>query len=307
MQAIRLQPKKDIVYNKGKPFVFETLQGDRAVLSTQQGRTKNVAITQLTLFKKGVFIPVTNQVAVEKISTRSKRPRQEETTSLPKSNAAAAVNLQDIRYLARKTKENNELFQDVAEHLGKTWLSSVRILALDDFCSSQQKKLNTYTYFTQFGGKHSNFYVCNPNSKVFRQIYERGGHGFPMTVGDCLTDPAISLPKMDVFYLDYTCKFEKALTDLSLLFENHKRLFKNKVLLHLTVSKRQEKKQLYDSLLSSILKKLVQLGREYGYSVVPTRQPYANEKMFKIGVVLSKAELIKPQVLQQTQEVRVKN
>jgi hypothetical protein len=126
---------------------------------------------------------------------------------------------------------------------------------------------------------------------VFRNIYQHGGNGIPLKVGDCLANKDLQLPAMDVFYLDYTCKWTTARQDIDTLFQEGYRLFRPRgVIVHLTLSKMFDKKSEYEDTMTKILRYIMTLGEKYGYHVSSTRAPYASAKMFKIGVLVFKKE-----------------
>ena len=294
MEIIKL-PVASTVYFAGKSFMFVRFDGRDAIIRSESlTNDKRVSPHDLAFFHKGKFIPIqhtTRQGYTIFNATRSKRKKAVMASPIhPTKFSVAPVNLKDIAYLNRKQRQNNQLFDDVSIFLKKDWLSTVRVLALDDFCSSNRQRLNTYkNYFTVYGGRHSNYYLCNPNMDVFRTIYAEGGNGIPLKVGDCLSNRDIYLPPMDVFYLDYTCKWKTAKQDIDTLFQESERLFRPRgVILHITLSKMFDRKSDYEHTMNDILHYIENLGIQYGYNVTPTRIPYATKTMFKIGVFIQK-------------------
>lgn len=85
-------------------------------------------------------------------------------------------------------KQNQEFIQDTFTYLRRplsTSLSSVKVLALDDFSDIHggQQRLNTLCFFIMHGGRKSNFYLVNPRPVVFREAYARGAYAIPLKFG----------------------------------------------------------------------------------------------------------------------------
>ena len=296
MEIIKV-PASSIVYFAGKKYHFVGVDENDAIIRSESSLyEKRVPPETLAWFHKGRFIPLQHTIQQGyKIfsATRANKKRkiqQPEKTLSVKKIITPAVNLKDSSYLQRKQRQNNQLFEDVSTFLNKDWVSTIRVLALDDFCSENKQRLNTYkNYFSVYGGRHSNFYLCNPNMDVFRNIYAQGGNGIPLKVGDCLSNKDIRLPPMDVFYLDYTCKWKTAKKDIETLFQESYRLFRPRgIILHITLSKMFDQKSEYENIMEKILEYIQELSKYHGYDMIPTRTPYASKTMFKIGVFIQK-------------------
>jgi len=292
MEIVKV-PILSVVYFEGRKYHFVGFDGSDAIVKSESSLyEKRVPPETLAWFHKGGFIPLQNTLEQSNTifsRTRAKKRKiQEETQISSRKKITSAVNLKDTSYLQRKQRQNMELFEDVAAFLNKEWVSTVRVLALDDFCSDKKQRLNTYqNYFSVYGGRHSNFYLCNPNMDVFRHIYAQGGHGIPLKVGDCLSNKDIRLPPMHAFYLDYTCKWKTAKKDIETLFQESYRLFSPRgVILHITLSKMFDQKTEYENIMREIIEYLREIGSRYGYDTTPTRTPYASKTMFKIAVFI---------------------
>lgn len=276
--TVSLKPG-DRVIHKGTGFTFRGLLPDDSVLiQSDDGQRRIKTVRPAQLIKKQGFVPVLSSIGELHKSRNTRKTQQPEIQS-------KGVNLQDDQYHNRKDRQNQELFEDVQKHLGLSWLAGSRMLALDDFDRAKQT-LNTLSHFTKYGGRKCNYYVCNPDAIVARRAYNQGCRNIPLFVGDCLRDASIPIQPLNIIYLDYTCKWEKAQEDLQLLFENHKRFFHpGGVVLHLSVSKMFDRKDDYESNIQGILKELKSMGDENGYRVEPIRG-YASKTMYKIGVVI---------------------
>lgn len=291
MEIVKV-PISSVVYFEGKKYHFVGFDGNDAIIRLESSLyEKRVPPETLAWFRKGGFIPLQNTIGQGNTifsGTRAKKRKIQQQTQTSYKRIAPAVNLKDTSYLQRKQRQNNELLHDISTFLNKEWLSTVRVLALDDFCSEKKQRLNTYkNYFSVYGGRHSNFYLCNPNMEVFRNIYAQGGHGIPLKVGDCLSNKEIRLPPMDVFYLDYTCKWKTAKKDIETLFQESYRLFRPRgVILHITLSKMFDQKSEYENIMRDIIEYIQELGSKYGYDIIPTRTPYVSKTMFKIAVFI---------------------
>ena len=306
MEAIYLQPDS-VVYHQGKPYSFkhliqqEATKKKKALVQSVEG-SKRVSPSRLSVWTgKTGFIPLKESSGAVSIHTRKRTLedtiQKEKKRPRVASKVVGTVNLIDKKYTSRKDYENEQLIEDICEHLyqgKKCYLSTFRVLALDDFQGTDKdenknkRRLNTFWALVGSGLRKENFYVCNPNLSVFQKIYNDGGKGFPMKVGDCLDNPEFIKKKMHVFYLDYTCKWKSAVKDLRILFSHHDRLMEDKVILHLTLSKRGEPKSKYETMMKDVVSELSEIAESNGFHITTTRPPYTTDKMFKFGFLITR-------------------
>ena len=62
----------------------------------------------------------------------------------------------------------------------------------------------------------------------------------------------------------------------------------DKVILHLTLSKRGEPKSKYETLMKDVVSELSEIAESNGFLITTTRPPYTTDKMFKFGFLITR-------------------
>lgn len=282
--SFALTPGDQVVHAGKKYLVQQQPTDDMVRVESVNGQKKIIPADSLMFFspKKKQYEPVFPGSGAIHKSRRS--IKNKETISGIKD-----VNLDDPQYHERKRHQNQQWLDDVEKYLDKHWMHGIKILALDDF-DQGKKHLNTFSHLKAYGGRSKNFYLCNPKIQIAKKIHDVGGKSIPLSAGDCFRNQDIAIPPLNVIYLDYTCKWKKAKSDLEALFEHHERFFDKKgVILHLTLNKIYDKKCDYQKNLDNMFAFINELAQTYGYDVIKTRS-YVSSKMYKLGIFIRPAQ-----------------
>ena len=194
----------------------------------------------------------------------------------------------DSVYVKRKEKENAILISDMFEEIPYLKIEEANILALDDF-EKNSTKLRTLSTWLQSGGVAQRVYIPNKDSdEIVKAARAIGAQSHRVTFGEYVKHPRkYKLPRFDVIYADYCGWWSSHSSDFDDLFKNHNELLSDKVILHITTSKREIGGR--EVVASEIFNALTINASTYGYGkVLQLHPPYGSSEMTKTFFLLKR-------------------
>jgi len=244
-----------------------------------------IDIPKCTLFKKEILeIPINNvwyknQPFLQKVKC---------SKSIATVVSLATVPILDSVYVKRKEKENAILISDMFEEIPYLKIEEANILALDDF-KKNSTKLRTLSTWLQSGGVAQRVYIPNKDSdEIVKAARAIGAHSHRVTFGEYVKHPRkYKLPRFDVIYADYCGWWSSHSSDFDDLFNNHNELLNDRVILHITTSKREIGGR--EVVASEIFNALTINAANYGYGkVLQLHPPYGSSEMTKTFFLLKR-------------------